>query len=155
MSMEMLFRTVQTVHPENSKQNIRHKFRVDKNLSKLEIRFSYTPKEMENEEEMRTLAMDCLEQYAPGEYKNGYAPLETYLPLVNLITLSLDDPNGYRGCAHRHDPVQKHILTESHASPGFFIRDLPQGDWEAVISLHAVITDCTYTLEIFGQEAMA
>lgn len=152
--MENLFCTVQTVQPQMSKQNIRHKFTVDKALAEMEIRFSYTPKKMENEAEMRALALDCLEQYAPGEYKNGYAPLEAYLPLVNLITLSLDDPNGYRGCAHRHDPVRVHKLTANSASPGFFIRDLPCGEWEAVVSLHAVITDCTYTLEIFGREAV-
>lgn len=44
--------------------------------------------------------------------KDPYA----YLPVYNLVTLSLDDPAGYRGAAHRRATEQCHRLTAESAA---------------------------------------
>ena len=59
--------------------------------------------------------------------KDPYA----YLPVYNLVTLSLDDPAGYRGAAHRRATEQCHRLTAESASPGFLPGELRPGQWQA------------------------
>ena len=79
-------------------------------------------------------------------------PIRSFLPLVNLVTLSVDAPDGYRGCAHRHDPVQTHVLRAEDSSPGFDDGAILAGSWRVVINVHAVVTSpCTYHLKVTAE----
>lgn len=143
----------QTIGPEQSKKNIEHSFFLPAGAEQLEINFSYEPKELADRDKARTYIQEGMEKYAPKPYAEGYGSWETYLPLVNLLTLSLDSPEGYVGCAHRHMPVQQHRLSEKSSDPGFLPCRISPGEWKAVVNVHAVVTDfCTYRLVVSAQE---
>ncbi len=135
------------------KTNLVIPFRLFEDAEKMKISFSYAPKELEDETEALRQIDACFSRDAPGELREGYPGPDIILPLVNLITLSLDSPDGYRGAAHRHTPCQEHILTETEASPGFLTGKISKGEWRAVINIHAVVTeycDCKLKIETEG-----
>lgn len=143
----------QTVGPEQSKKNIEHSFFLPAVAEALEINFSYEPKELTDKGKARAYIQEGMEKYAPKPYGEGYGSWEAYLPLVNLLTLSLDSPEGYVGCAHRHTPAQQHRISEQGSAPGFLSCRISAGEWKAVVNVHAVVTDfCTYRLVVSAQE---
>lgn len=143
----------QTIGPEQSKKNIEHSFVLPAGAEQLEINFSYAPKDLGDRDKARAYIQEGMEKYAPKPYGEGYGSWETYLPLVNLLTLSLDSPEGYVGCAHRHTPVQQHTISEKGSAPGFLSCPMSAGEWKAVVNVHAVVTDfCTYRLEVAARE---
>lgn len=149
--MELIYTKEMLLHPIDSKTNISLPFLVEDDYERLEIHFSYTPKELEDKEQARKYIDEGMAKYAPGSYRAGYKNWEAYLPVYNLITLSLDSPDGYVGCAHRHNPEQIHILSKTASSPGFAAQEPVHGNWQAIINVHALVTDeCTCTLKIFG-----
>lgn len=140
-----------TVTPLESKTNIFHTFQLDEAYKELEIRFSYFPKAHPSREKSLELVKQSMSYYAPQPYEKAYGKAEDYLPIVNLLTVSLEDPKGYRGCAHRHDDKQIHRLTEDCASPGFYKGEIIPGLWRVGVNLHCVITDsCIYSLEVLA-----
>jgi len=89
--------------------------------------------------------------YPDQQYWSEYfGPLESFLPsVVSLITLSVDSPEGYLGCAHRHTPVQRIIISADYSSPGFFRHSPRGGNWRAVINAHSVVnSEVNYRLKI-------
>ena len=62
---------------------------------------------------------------------------------------ALDDKNGFRGCAHRPNQVQSHMISEEMASPGFIKGTIPKGIFRVIISVHDLVTEeCTYKIKI-------
>lgn len=59
--------------------------------------------------------------------------------LRNLVTLTVFDPHGFRGAAHRHDPAQQVTIGRDTATPGFLPGPLAPGDWVIELDLHAVL----------------
>ena len=144
---------INTVTPIQSKTNIFHKFELDKDYEEMKIYFSYSPKIHADREKSLELINESMAYYAPAPYEKAYGRAEDYLPIVNLITISLEDCNGYRGCAHRHDEKQIHTLNETFASPGFYKGKISKGIWCVGVNLHCVITDnCSYEIEIFAED---
>lgn len=151
MTMDILERTI-LLKPDQSKTNVRIPFEVPQGLTEMTIEYSYSPKELADREKALRLIDEGMERYATAEYRDHYDPAENYLPVVNLVTLSLDGPDGYRGCAHRHAPVQIHRLSADEASPGFLPGAITAGSWEAVINVHAVVTEqCAVRLKVTGE----
>lgn len=147
--MKTLLETQVRVTPAQEKTNIVLSFSVPDGAKLLKISYSYAPKELSGAAgQMR--AEECLLRDA-GAFRAEYPSAGHYLPLKNLITLSLDDPNGYRGAAHRQAPQQVHILRETEASPGFYMGLIPCGEWKLVLNVHALVTeycDCTVKIEV-------
>lgn len=128
------------VFPENEKTNIAFNFNVPEATRSLKITFSYDPKVLEDNDRAKMLIENNIKKDA-GEYADQYPLWEEFLPLKNLITLSLDDTKGYRGCAHRQDKDQIHIIREDFASRGFH-KGVPEaGGWKAVLNLHGIVTE--------------
>lgn len=128
------------VFPENEKTNVAFAFNVPEDTRSLKITFSYDPKVLEDNNRAKMLIENNIKKDA-GEYADQYPSWEEFLPLKNLITLSLDDTKGYRGCAHRQDKDQVHIIREDFASRGFH-KGVPEaGEWKAVLNLHGVVTE--------------
>lgn len=95
---------------------------------------------------------DTIARDAPGAWGSDY-DREKFLPLKNLVTLSLDDPDGYRGAAHRQAPTQEHRIAKDFASPGFYPGVIKPGSWRVVVNVHALITEsCIGNLEILTEE---
>lgn len=138
-----------SVYPENEKTNMSLPFAVGEGVKSLKFTFSYSPKVLTDRERARLLIERNIEKDA-GEYAGEYPSWEEFLPLKNLITLSVDDPTAYRGCAHRQAECMEHIISDSFASPGFNKGAIQAGQWQAVLNLHGVVTekiDCHLKIE--------
>jgi len=140
--------------PADSGTHIVHRFSLNGPAGKLTIRFAYAPKRLEDNERARGLIMASIGLYTAEEQKKIVSGnWEKFLPLNNLITLSVDDPEGYRGAAHRQDPEQLLVLSEREASPGLMKGELAAGIWSITLSLHAIVTErCSYKLEVWTSE---
>ena len=147
--MKILLKKSITVTPENEKTNIFLPFVVEGGFSSLTIDYSYSPKVLEDEEKSISLVKENL-------LRDGYEDKGDYgqfLPLKNLITLSLDSPEGYVGAAHRQASIQHHEISEDSASVGFDRVKITKGEWVLALNLHAVVTDeCRCEIEVKGYE---
>ena len=128
------------VFPENEKTNIAFAFDVAEGTESLKITFSYDPKVLEDDERANILIENNIKKDA-GEFAHKYADRDEFKPLKNLITVSVDDPDTYRGCAHRQDKDQIHIIREDFASRGFHKGKIQNGQWKVVLNLHGIVTE--------------
>ena len=137
------------VTPENEKTNISFPFTVPEGTQSLKITFNYDPKILEDDERANLLIENNIKKDA-GDFAGEYNDWDEYKPLKNLITVSLDDPDTYRGCAHRQDKDQIHIIRENFASRGFHKGKIQKGQWKVVLNLHGIVTesvDCRLKVE--------
>ncbi|WP_322922796.1 hypothetical protein [Paenibacillus campi] len=147
--MNMIYEAAGTVYAASAQSHIAHRFMLHTPVPSLQLEFSYEPKLLDDETMAQQLITRAMNRYGYTQQHAG--DWRKYAPLQNLLTLSLDDPERHRGQAHRMDPVQRHVLTASEASPGFWPGDHPAGLWTVTLSLHAVVTEqCHYKLRIMG-----
>ncbi len=128
------------VFPENEKTNIAFSFDVSEGTESLKITFSYDPKILEDDDRANILIENNIKKDA-GEFAHEYSDWDEFKPLKNLITVSADDPETYRGCAHRQDKDQVHIIREDFASRGFHKGAIQKGQWKVVLNLHGIVTE--------------
>lgn len=147
VNIMLLFKTQGKITENDDKTNITHRFNVPENIKSLKIKYSYSPKTVENKEVALKLVRECLEKY--DERIDG--KIEDNLPVKNLITLSLDDSTSYRGAAHRQSNEQEHIISEDYASPGFIKGKIIDGEWKIVLNVHYVGCDVDYNISIDGE----
>lgn len=140
--------------PGDSRTHIRVPFELVQATEELRIRFEYAPKTLDDREHSIRLLEESFDQYLlPAQRQQAITQVDQYLPLKNLITLSIDDKQGYRGACHRHDEIQNLILSASKASPGLMAGPLPTGSWAVTLSLHCIVTEsCSYRLQIWTTE---
>ncbi|MCU6710960.1 hypothetical protein M6D81_19880 [Paenibacillus sp. J5C_2022] len=134
--------------PLSSKTHITYQFHLPEATDRLRVAFSYSPKRLEDPVKAKAMIHQALEQYAePSQQERLKEKWESYAPLLNLLTLSVDDPDGFRGSAHRHPNEQLHLIGADISSPGFFSGRIQQGVWRVTISAHCIVTDnCEYQL---------
>jgi hypothetical protein len=142
------------VTPVSSRSHITYCFDLRQPAGKLNIRFMYHPKRLEDLERSKELILASLGKYSLAENSElDKVKWGNYMPLTNLITLSVDDPKGHRGAGHRHDQEQLIHLSEYQASPGFVSGPMIQGMWKVTLSLHGIVTElCSYELQIWLEE---
>jgi hypothetical protein len=142
------------VTPVSTRSHITYSFDLRQPVRELKIRFSYHPKRLDNLERSKEIILESIGKYSVSENQElDQAKWESFIPLTNLITLSVDDPNGHRGAGHRHDPDQLLYLSENGASPGFVSGPMIEGMWRVTLSLHGIVTDlCSYELQIWKEE---
>lgn len=72
----------------------------------------------------------------------------------NLLTLSVFDPDGFRGAGHRHGDSHEVVLNSNAASPGYRPGHIQAGEWKVVIDTHMIMpgVDCPIHLEIVGTD---
>ncbi|MCH5321645.1 MAG: hypothetical protein J1E36_07755 [Eubacterium sp.] len=142
-----IFSTRGRITTDNNKTNLIHKFDVPKGLTALRIKYSYSPKILQDRERAVSIIKECFDKY--GEELIG-RPAD-YLPVKNLITLSVDGCGVYRGAAHRQDDIQEHIISAGFTSPGFIKGTIDEGEWDIVLNVHSVSCDVEYTIEVEGE----
>ena len=150
--MRILMEAQGTLTPVMSKTQVVYAFPLPEGLAGLTIHFRYSPKLLEDTERAEELIRQSAPRYMEEPQLSRYLERwENALPLSNLLTLSLDDPSGFRGAAHRHSPEQSHRIGRTEASPGFLPGPAAAGIWQITISAHAVVTeDCGYSLKVTG-----
>lgn len=70
--------------------------------------------------------------------------------LTNLLTLTMFDPNGFRGAGHRGGDTHEVVLTPTTATRGYLLGALPAGEWTVQVDTHMILPDTPvrYTLEV-------
>ncbi len=67
-----------------------------------------------------------------------FAPERIY-QITNLLTLTVFDPNGFRGAGHRDGADHRVRLSATEATPGYVRGPLPAGEWIAQIDTHMIM----------------
>jgi hypothetical protein len=144
----LLMQTEQELEAKDICSTLGFSFKVPQGIRKITVHMAYSPVRLEDQARSKTLIQEAMAAYAPWEAPDEW---DHYLPLANLITLSMDDPAGYRGNAHRNGGDQTHILSAYKASLGFLPGAISPGTWRAMIHIHALVTEkCTIQLQITG-----
>lgn len=143
----IIFETKGRITLANNKTNLIHRFDVPQGIKKLTIAYSYSPKTLEDRERAIQEIKDCIKKY--DEVILG-RPAD-YLPIKNLVTLSVDENGKYRGAAHRQANEQSHIISENYASPGFSKGAIEAGEWDIMLNVHSVSCDVDYQIVVEGE----
>jgi hypothetical protein len=77
----------------------------------------------------------------------SYAP-HIVEEISNLLTLTVLDPAGFRGAAHRHAEVTEIVIQDTAASPGFFPGPIQPGEWTVLVDTHMIMPDVPLQLEL-------
>ena len=125
---------------KDEKTNISFPFDINEDVEGLKITFSYDPKILEDDERANMLIENNINKDA-GEFAHEYSDWDEFKPHKNLNTVSVDDPDTYRGCAHRQDKDQVHIIREDFSSRGFHKGKIQKGQWKVVLNLHGIVTE--------------
>jgi hypothetical protein len=144
----LLLNTKGRVTTANDKTNLIHKFDVPEGIKELKITYKYSPKTLEDREKAVTIVRNCFDKY--DEELVG-RPAD-YLPVKNLVTLSIDGCGAYRGAAHRQSNDQLLTISKDYATPGLIKGDICAGEWDIILNVHSVSCDVDYTIEIKGVE---
>ncbi len=68
----------------------------------------------------------------------SFAPLRGQ-GIVNLVTLTVFDPHGFRGAGHRSGGDHHVCLTAAEATPGYLPGPLPAGEWTVQLDTHMIM----------------
>ena len=131
-----------------SKSHVTYTVHLPHEIDELHVDFAYEPKRLEDKDKAEPLIRRALERFLPEDQRPRYADRwESYLPLQNLLTLSFDDEERFRGAGHRHDPVQHLTIGRNAASPGLLPGPIPAGQLKITVSAHCIVTEeCRYKL---------
>ncbi len=150
--MTVILNNVIKLTPENSKTNIIIPFQLTRDYKRLLVNTSYWPKKLEDEKKAEALINSALNIYTDSNKTHSKYEWQNYLPVVNLITFSLDYKDKYLGCAHRQEPEQEFYIDENDASPGFEPHNPVKGEYRVVLNIHGIFTDtCDYSLCITAE----
>lgn len=142
-----LFTKCGVLTPSQSKTNIRFDFEVPGGVKALRVEYKYSPKYVENKE--KSVEMISL---AAKKYGEEIKSFDDFLPLSNLVTLSFDDCNGYRGACHRHPNEQSIYISSEASTPGIINSPITQGMWSVTLNVHFVGSDeVEYSIKIEGE----
>lgn len=146
----IIFEKAGKVTPGQDKTNIPLEFAVPGGVEKLIIDYEYSPKIFDDEEKAEKLLEESIEKYLGDEYE---AKPQDFMPVKNLITLSLDSNGVYRGAAHRQADKQHHEISREYASPGFIKGEIHSGKWQVVLNVHCCACDVDYKIKVTGESA--
>jgi hypothetical protein len=152
--VEVLLDRLILLHAGDAKTNVCIPFPVERDFEALEFVCAYGPKGYDDEEAARIMIGEGIRRFVPEEYRKGLEPLDRFLPsVVSLVTLSIDYNGRYLGCAHRHAPEQRHIISADYSSPGFLRQPARAGNWRAVINVHSVVSgELRYHLQVLARD---
>lgn len=78
-----------------------------------------------------------------------YVPARVHT-VRNLLSLTLFDPDGFRGAGHRSPATQRVQISAGRATPGYLPGPVRPGEWLVEIDVHMVLPGrpCRYWLDI-------
>ncbi|WP_208585569.1 CehA/McbA family metallohydrolase [Gracilibacillus suaedae] len=149
--MTILFQTKAELTQASIHSHLTYTFYVPEESEALSIDFHFSPDTLENNEaKQKAIISEAFTRYNLLPEQNETDELfDKYSPLKNLLTLSVDDSNGFRGARHCHASTQHVLIAQEASSPGMLNGSLPSGLWSVTISVHAIVTDmCQFSLTI-------
>lgn len=135
------------ISPSQEKTNITHPFTIPNGINKLVVKYEYTPKTVENQENALNAIVNGLKKYDVD-----VANAQSFLPINNLVTLSFDENGEYRGACHRHPNKQEINIAAQNSTKGIINRPVEAGEWDVMVNVHYVGCDVCYSIEIEGEE---
>lgn len=134
--------------PADNEQLLCFDLTLPEDYDALEITCDYAPKWLSDQAEARRLIEEGMDRYHIDRQATGW---ESFLPLSNMITLSLECEGEFVGAAHRHHPQQRLVLSERWSSPGLLRRKARAGHWRVVVCTNAVVSpQVAYHLRVRG-----
>lgn len=123
--------------PKDSQKNIPFVFQLNEAYERLVMTFEYGPSHA-TEEESFVVVKESLKHYFPfkGEITNDV--VREFLPVENLVTVSLSYNGEYLGARHTKERTQKIVISENGASLGFPTHAIRPGEWEIQLNAHCV-----------------
>lgn len=125
---------------EAHQTHIKLPFILEENFDYLKIIFSFGPQIVAPEEAKAYIQEAMSMFFTPKEQEAMH--WSDFLPLVNLLTISVKQKNQYLGCYHHKACNQEIILAADRSSRGFDKVNLSQGQgpWEIQISAHCMLS---------------
>lgn len=143
--MDVLLRDDLKFTVADVRRNVLLPFHVDKAYDRLVVLLHYGPKAISDPAIIMPQIEECVRLYFPAGYQLTEEDMKEYNQLFNFVTLSVDCDGEYVGCAHRHPPEQKIVISENGSSWGFAPYAASPGDWRVVLHVQAVVdgtVDC-------------
>lgn len=128
-----------TLDIAQSCEHINFPFEIPSKGNILYVNFRYNPNKFEDKTSSMEMLRNALHRYTP-EKSYSEEELLKYLPLRNLLTISLDSPTGVVGTAHKHNNNQKHLISADESSKGFVKQKIIKGKWNITISAHLIVS---------------
>ncbi|MEK8126411.1 hypothetical protein WMW72_00625 [Paenibacillus filicis] len=151
--MKLIFQTEGQLSTADSQTHRRFTFDVAPNGRELHLLFDYSPTLLEDEQLSKEIIRTSLFKYNEGSEPVTEDGWRKYYPLRNLLTVSLDDPDGFRGACHRKDASQRLSVSAHEASPGLMPGPVIAGAWTVTLSLHAIVTEsCEFKLTVWQED---
>lgn len=150
----ILLQHTQILTPSDTATDIPFVFTVPDQARVVMIRLTFDPPHESRHTVCHLPVMQAINEYYVGD-RSAFSEDEwvNYLPIKNLITLSLDHGARYLGNAHRWDSDQAHIFTETQTPRGFLKPELLQGRWSGMLHIHEVISpQCRVVLEVKSED---
>ncbi|MBG9979605.1 CehA/McbA family metallohydrolase [Facklamia sp. DSM 111018] len=142
MNKKQLFKQDFVLYQSSHQSHITYEFYLPAAVDQLEIRFTYDPLVESNYDHL----IPCFERegIARDKLQKGDA-------FRNLLTLSVNDPERFRGAHHYFNQEQEIRIGEQEASLGFVEGPLLAGNWQVVISCHGLFSpELKGSLEVVG-----
>lgn len=125
------------IRPKDNQTNTPLRFQLDRSYERLIIRFQYGPAYASSEEAL-PLIRENLRRYLPPDQVMDEAMIRRFLPLENLVTLSLAHEGQYLGARHTKERVLTVVISPEEASLGFPAIPIQAGEWELQLNVHCV-----------------
>ena len=151
-----LFEENYTWTPRDSQTDQPFHFCVPETIGQIRILFEFSPGKEVNPDICLSPVHEAMLRYY-GKYPRKAQPMkeEKFLPVKNLITLSLDKDGVYLGNAHRWATRQEHVVSTREASLGFVPPRSMEGEWQGMLHLHEVLSErCTGHVVVEGEELL-
>lgn len=142
---EVLFQQTLMLTELDNQQHKKIKIFLDQDYEALHIAFSYNPQEVPKELALRVIE-ETLPQY---DWEKNLQAMD-FLPLQNLVTMSLAYEGEYLGCRHNKETQQEILISEKESSWGFIPQKVSSGQWEIQLNLHCVQSEVTVELMVKG-----
>lgn len=151
-----LLKSQLVVTQSSDQSHISHRFYLPAGMDALEITFDYSPKLVALGEDNRTQVLQAFDFYNDRLIKNSKI-MDGFSTFKNLLTVSIEDPIGFRGNCHRFTEQQETIhVGKEGSTPGVLNREMQSGMWTITISCHCIISEkCHIQLAVHGIQSNA
>lgn len=148
--MELL-NSQMSVKQSSDQSHISHRFFLPEGIESIEIMFSYSPKLVEYSLENQELIGKAFSFY-DEKLLNNRKVVKDFAPFKNLLTISIEDPIGFRGNCHRFSTEHSVInVAEQNSTPGVLNRAMQSGMWTITVNCHCVLSEkCDIQLAVYG-----
>lgn len=139
-----------TLTNKDTKTNVAFPFVLDREYAELIIHFEYDPA-FSSDETARKQVQEAIDQYVLEEESPEAFNVNTYLPVENLITVSLSKNGQYLGGHHNKAKSQTIRINKEKAGLGFWPAKIDTADWEVQLNCHCIASkelDVSLTVEV-------